>query len=254
MSTRILITNDDGIYAPGLVAMERVARAISDDVWIVAPDFERSGASRSVTVGEPVRVRQLEEKRFSLVKGSPTDCVIVALRSLMKDHPPTLVLSGVNRGHNVGDDVTYSGTVAGAMQAAQSGIRGLAISLCFNPGRELRWDTAETVCPDLIRRLMDAPVPPGICHNINIPDVAPSEVKGVRVVPQGRWGRMWIDVSERIDPRQFPYTWLSFGHETGPLDAETDVGAALQGWITVTPLGADLTHHASIAGLREALI
>lgn len=97
MSPRILITNDDGIYAPGLVAMERVARALSDDVWIVAPDFERSGASRSVTVGEPVRVRQLEEKRFSLVKGSPTDCVVVALRSLMKDHPPTLVLSGVNR-------------------------------------------------------------------------------------------------------------------------------------------------------------
>lgn len=253
MTSRILITNDDGIYAPGLAVMERVARAISDDVWIVAPDFERSGASRSVTVGEPVRVRQLEDKRFSLIKGSPTDCVVVALRSLMHDHLPTLILSGVNRGHNVGDDVTYSGTVAGAMQAAQSGIRGIAISLCFNPGRELRWDTAEAVCPDLIRRLAATPTPPGVCHNINIPDVAPDEVKGVRVVPQGHWGRLWIDVSERIDPRKFPYAWLSFGHDTGPLDPDSDVGAALDGWVTVTPLGNDLTHHASLAGLRDAL-
>lgn len=253
MTLRILITNDDGIYAPGLAVMERIARTLSDDVWIVAPDFERSGAGRSVTVGEPVRVRQLDERRFSLVKGSPTDCVVVALQTILRDQPPTLVLSGVNRGGNLADDVTYSGTVAGAMQAAQSGIRGIAISQCFTRGNDVPWDTAEHHLPDVIRRLVATPTAPGVFHNVNIPEVAPDAVRGVRAVPQGRWQELRIEVTERIDAREFPYAWLSFSHELGEPDPDTDVGAALAGWITVTPLGGDLTHHGSLGDLHHAL-
>ena len=253
MTLRILITNDDGIYAPGLAVMERIARELSDDVWVVAPDFERSGAGRSVTVGEPVRVRQLDERRFSLVKGSPTDCVVVALQSLLRDHPPTLVLSGVNRGSNLADDLTYSGTVAGAMQATQSGVRGIAISQCFTRGQDIRWDTAEKHLPGVIRQIIAAPTAPGVFHNVNVPDVAPHEVRGVRAVRQGRWQELKIEVTERIDARDFPYAWLSFTHQVGAPDPDTDLGAALAGWVTVTPLGGDLTHHDSLGDLHGAL-
>jgi 5'-nucleotidase len=253
MTHRILITNDDGIHAPGIAAMERIARHFTDDVWIVAPDFERSGASRSVSLADPVRVRELEPKRFSLLRGTPTDCVVMALDAIMRDAPPTLVLSGVNRGANLAEDMTYSGTVAAAMEAAQFGVRAIAMSQVFTPGSPVRWQTAETHAPRVIETLLRMQVPRGVFHNVNFPDVEPDQVKGVRASRQGRWGHVKLNVHDRTDARNFPYAWLAFTHEPGTPEQGTDVEVAYGGWISVTPLHSDITYHDGIGPLERAL-
>lgn len=255
MKHRILITNDDGINAPGLAVMERIARQITDDVWIVAPDFERSGAGRSVSLAEPIRIRQYDERRYSLLRGTPADCAIVGLRNILKDSPPTLVLSGVNRGSNLAEDLTYSGTVAGAMEAAQHGIRAIAMSQYFDvhAGEDVNWDTAERHGARVVEALLSVEPPPGVFHNVNFPSVAAETVAGIRVTEQGRWGKIKLDVHDRIDARNFPYAWLSFFHEAGEPEAHTDLGATVDGWISVTPLDCDLTHRDSLDALRLAL-
>lgn len=251
MTLRILITNDDGINAPGLAVMERIAAQLSDDVWVVAPDFERSGAGRSVSLAEPIRIRQFAERRFSLLRGTPADCTIIALNEIMKDAPPTLVLSGVNRGANLAEELTYSGTVAGAMEATMYGVRSISMSQAFTQGSEVPWHTAEAHAPAVIRKLLALPQSPGVFHNVNFPNVAPDAVKGVRAVRQGNWGTIRLDVDSRIDARHFPYAWLSFYHEAGDPDEDTDLGAVHRGWVSVTPVHADLTHHGSLDTLKN---
>lgn len=254
MKHRILITNDDGITAPGLAVMERIARQISDDVWIVAPDFEKSGAGRSVSIAEPIRIRQYDERRYSLLRGTPADCAIVGLRTILRDNPPTLVLSGVNRGSNLAEDLTYSGTVAGAMEAAQHGIRAIAMSQYFDvQAGDVNWDSAEHHGRSVVEALLSIEPPRGVFHNVNFPSVAPDQVRGIRVTEQGRWGRIQLDVHDRIDARNFPYAWLSFFHEAGEPEPHTDLGATFDGWISVTPLDSDLTHRDSLEQLRAAL-
>src|SRR5208282_3511404 len=141
---RVLITNDDGIHAPGLKAAENIARALSDDVWVVAPESEQSGASHSLTLTFPLRLREIEEKRFA-VSGTPTDCVLMAVAEMMKDARPDLILSGVNRGSNMADDVTYSGTIAGAMEGCSIGIPSIALSQAygFEQRNDVPWNCAE---------------------------------------------------------------------------------------------------------------
>ena len=149
---RILLTNDDGIDAPGLHALRQIASALSDDVWVVAPETNQSGASHSLTLHEPLRMRELDARAFA-VRGTPTDCVIMAVRHILKDSAPTLVLSGVNRGANLAEDVTYSGTIAGAFEGATLGIRSIALSLAYGivPRKGLRWESAIEHGPQLIR-------------------------------------------------------------------------------------------------------
>ena len=253
MQHRILVVNDDGINAPGLAVMERIARQFTDDVWIVAPDFEKSGASRSVSLGEPVRVQERGEKRYALLRGTPTDCVVVALDHVMRDAPPTLVLSGVNRGANLAEDPTFSGTCAAAMEASNMGIRAISMSQVFPTGGAVRWQTAEHHAPRIVRALLDISTPRGAFHNVNFPDVEPDQVKGVRAVPQGKWGKIKLKVDARIDPRNFPYAWLSFIHEAGEIDIDTDIGAACSGWISVSPLDADITWRDGLGALSAGL-
>jgi 5'-nucleotidase len=250
---RILIANDDGINAPGLAVMERIARTFTDDVWIVAPDGERSGASRSVSLADPIRVNMIGEKRYSLVRGTPTDCVVMALDQLMVRTPPTLVLSGVNRGSNLAEDMTYSGTVAAAMEAAQCGIRAIAMSQVIELGSQVRWHTAEAHAAGVIDSLLAIDTPRGVFHNVNFPDVEPDEVRGVRSARQGSWGRIKLNVDVRTDARQFPYSWLSFVHEAGAPAPGTDVEVAHGGWISVTPLHSDITWHAGLEALERHL-
>ena len=253
MKNRILIANDDGIHAPGLAVMERIAATLSDDVWVVAPDFERSGASRSLSLADPIRVYRLGEKRFSLLRGTPTDCVIVALREIMKDEPPTLVLSGVNRGANLAEELTYSGTVAVAMEAATMGIRSISMSQLFHKGDAVKWETAQAQAPRVIEALLALPFRRGVFHNVNFPDVPPAEVRGVRAARQGNWARIGVDVHGRTDARGFDYAWLAFFHEMGEPPEDTDVGAVRHGFISVTPLHADITHRDGLAPLAAAL-
>src|SRR3954463_3619407 len=184
---RILLTNDDGINARGLRLLETVARKLSDDIWIVAPAEEQSGAGHSLTLTVPIRLRKLGERRFSIT-GTPTDSVMMAIAHLMKDDKPDLILSGVNRGANLGEDVTYSGTVSAAMEGALAGIPSIALSQ--NYAREGMGDTvpfaaAEAWAERVLRPLIDTPMAPRTLVNVNFPALPPDAVKGVRVVRQG---------------------------------------------------------------------
>src|SRR6266567_553763 len=184
---RILCTNDDGIHAPGLKIVEEIARALSQDVWVIAPELDQSGVSHSLSLNDPLRLRAIENRRFA-VKGTPTDCVIMGARHLMKDHPPDLVLSGVNRGRNAGEDVIYSGTVAGAVEGTILGIPSLALSQAYlsRSKQSPHWETAIQFAPDIIRRVLAQGIPHDVLINVNFPNCAPSEVNGIAVTTQGR--------------------------------------------------------------------
>ena len=200
---RILVTNDDGINAPGLDCLIKIARELSNDVWVVAPERNQSGASHSLTLSMPLRFREAGERKFAL-EGTPTDCVLFAARHLLQDKPPDLVLSGVNRGANMADDVTYSGTIAGAMEGCMLGISAIALSQAFVHGEELKWETAERPAPKVIRKLVSVDWPKEMLLNVNFPDVEPKAVKGVKVTGQAHIDMM-MDVVERTDPRGGTY-------------------------------------------------
>lgn len=240
---RILLTNDDGIHAEGLAVLERIARTLSDDVWVVAPETDQSGLSHSLTLSSPLRLRRIEERRFALT-GTPTDCVIMAAKHIMPQ-APDLVLSGVNSGQNLCDDVTYSGTVAGAIEGTMLGLRSVALSQAFTPGgdRETIWETAERHAPEILTKLLTLPHRAGTLYNINFPPVQPDAVTGVEVTRQGKLDYN-LGIEERRDGRGFPYFWLKFGREEGAELERSDIGAIRRGSVSVTPLQLDLTDHA----------
>ncbi|ENT06388.1 5'/3'-nucleotidase SurE [Brucella sp. 63/311] len=250
---RILLTNDDGIHAEGLAVLERIARKLSDDVWVVAPETDQSGLAHSLTLSEPLRLRQIDARHFAL-RGTPTDCVIMGVRHVLPG-APDLVLSGVNSGANMADDVTYSGTVAGAMEGTLLGVRAIALSQEYEYAGDRRivpWETAEAHAPELIGRLMEACWPEGVLLNLNFPNCAPEEVKGVRVTAQGKLSHD-ARLDERRDGRGFPYFWLHFGRGKAPVADDSDIAAIRSGCISVTPLHLDLTAHKVRAELGAAL-
>lgn len=252
---RILLTNDDGIHAPGLKTLESIAQIFSDDVWVVAPETDQSGASHSLTLNDPLRLREVKERHFA-VKGTPTDCVIMALRYILNGKPkPDLVLSGVNRGQNIADDVTYSGTVAGAMEAAVLGYRAIALSQAygFDSDRStIRWHTAETHGPDVIRTLLDIDFARDALINVNFPDCEPGKVEGTMLTSQGKRTQDTLKVDARTDGRGNPYFWLGFQKKDLDLKDRTDLWALAHNRISVTPLGLDLTHRKFGAALEIA--
>lgn len=241
-SARILVSNDDGINAPGLEVLERIARQFSDDVWVVAPEEEQSGAGHSLTLSRVLRLRQLGEKRWA-VSGTPTDCVMMAVNKIMKDCKPTLILSGVNRGGNMAEDVTYSGTVSVAMEGQLAGVPSIALSQCTRPDTRTNWETAERFAPEVIRRLLESGWPENVLMNVNFPAVAPDDVMGVKVTEQGLRELTGTNIDERVDPRGFTYYWFGLGREVGVPGHETDLKAIREKYISVTPLHLDLTHH-----------
>lgn len=251
---RILLTNDDGVDAPGLAVLERIARALSDDVWIVAPAEEQSGMGRALTITKPVRMRQTDERRFA-VAGTPTDAVMTALAKLV-DPWPDLVLSGVNRGANLAEDVSYSGTVSAAMEGAFAGIRSVALSQLYGetePGADVSFAAAEAWGERVIRGILDAEWTPRTVVNVNFPPVAPDAVKGVRVCRQGLRDHGRVRVEDRVDPRGFPYFWLGLQRVPHNPEPGTDLEGVRAGYVTVTPLHLDLTHDASMDAFRRAL-
>ena len=254
-AVRILLTNDDGIHAPGFEVLEAIAARLSDDVWAVAPSEEQSGAGHSLTLSRPIRLRRHGERRFS-VTGTPTDAVMMALAHIMKDSPPDLILSGINRGANLAEDVTYSGTVSAAMEGALAGVRSIALSQAYS--REGMGDTvpfaaAEAWAERVLRPLIDAPFAPGQLVNVNFPPLPPDSVKGVRVCRQGirDYGRLRI--VERTDPRGYRYYWFGLAPAVETPGHVTDVETIADGYISVTPLHLDLTHDASLHLLAQRL-
>lgn len=244
---RILLTNDDGIHAPGLELLEAIAARLSDDVWVCAPAEEQSGAGHSLTLHMPVRLRQFGDRRFA-VTGTPTDAVNLALRKLFADRPPDLVISGINGGENLADDITYSGTISAAMEAALAGIPAVALSQAMRDGGH-GFAAAEGWAAKVLAPLIDVPKASRTVININFPALPAEAVKGIRVVRQGFHDYGRGSLVEGVDPRGRPYYWFGLEDIEHTLDHGTDLEAVGDGYIAVTPLQLDLTHHASLGTL-----
>jgi 5'-nucleotidase len=253
---RILCTNDDGIHAPGLKIIEEIARALSDDVWVVAPELDQSGVSHSLSLNDPLRLREVGPRHFA-VRGTPTDCVIMGSRHILGEKGPDLVLSGVNKGRNVAEDVVYSGTIAGALEGTILGIPSFALSQEFSI--ETRhaplWDTALQFGPDILRKVIAAGVPKNTVINVNFPACTPDQVKGVRVTRQGKRNLGFLKVDKRHDGRGNPYFWIGFDRAAmkDTLVEGTDLAALVARYVSVTPLRLDRTDEAFSEALTTTL-
>ncbi len=248
---RILISNDDSIHSAGIKALENIARELSDDVWVCAPETEQSGASHSLTIHRPLRARKYDERHYS-VDGTPTDCVMLAMNRILGDRRPDLVLSGINHGANMGDDVTYSGTVAAAMEATLLGVRAIALSQHFDETIPLSFEGAEKYGPDLIRRLATAPWPINVMLNINFPSAVHEEKIVERIVRHGR-RKLGDELRERFDPRGRAYFWIGPQRNDEAPAEDTDIAVVEGGGISITPICLDLTHYPSMTAFAASL-
>ena len=251
---RILLTNDDGIHAPGLKILEAIAKTLSDDVVVVAPETDQSGVAHSLSLNNPLRLREISPRHFA-VQGTPTDCVLMGVRKIMADAKPDLILSGVNRGQNVAEDVTYSGTIAATMEGTLIGVPSIALSQAYGGPeghRSIRWACAEAHAPGLIAKILKAGIAPGILINVNFPACAPEEVAGVAVTTQGRRDTELMRIEERRDGRGNPYYWLMFQRGGFTPEAGTDIEAIAAKKISLTPLRLDLTDEATRKRYRDA--
>ena len=246
---RILLSNDDGINAPGLAVLETIARTLTDDVWIVAPAHEQSGAGHSLTLHDPLRPTQLADKKY-MIDGTPTDCVLVAIQHIMEENPPDLVLSGINMGENLGEDVHYSGTIAAALEATLQGVPSVALSQAINGS--VSWAAVELFAVDLIRSLFKASWNEDTLININFPVHDISEVKGVKLARQGKH-KVGDDLVLREDPRGRPYMWIGAPRIRDTQTEGTDLCVVADGYISVTPLRVDLTDFEALEYLSKVI-
>lgn len=258
---RILITNDDGISAPGLVVAEEIAREVAGpggEVWVVAPAFEQSGVGHCVSYIRPMRIEPLAERRFA-VEGSPADCVLAAVCDILAETPPDLILSGVNRGHNVAEDTLYSGTVGGAIEGALHGFRAIALSQYFGPARRGMdaFASARAYGAEVVRRLIAGASWSNagyhVFYNVNFPAVSAEDVKGLRATVQGARPGPTFGTQPQTSPNGRRYLWLTHGHGNSGAAPGTDARECHDGYVTVTPLSADLTARDRIETLAQAL-
>ena len=247
---RILCTNDDGINAEGLEALEAIARELSDDVWTVAPEVDQSGMARSITLTRPLRIRKVANQRYA-VDGTPTDCVQLGVEQLLKEKRPNLILSGVNNGQNVAEDVTMSGTIAGAFQGMTIGIPSLALSQVREDRNKAPFHTAVAHAPGIIRKLLEHGWSENIVMNLNFPMCEPDEVKGVKMTFQGRRENLELFVEERTDMRQRRYYWFGFAGKPSTPPEGTDLYALSHGYVSVTPLHLQLTDERTVERMKD---
>jgi 5'-nucleotidase len=239
---RILVTNDDGIYSEGLRKLADALKPLGE-VIIVAPDREQSAASHALTLNRPLRLLQLEENEW-IVDGTPTDCVNLAVLKLLKDSRPDIVVSGINFGPNLGDDVTYSGTISAAFEGALLDIPSIAFSAVV--GKHFSFDPCAEFAAELTKHVLAQPRDPGIVLNVNFPNAG---FAGLRVTKLGK--RVYSEgVIERLDPRGRKYYWIGGEPPTWHPGENTDFEAVQKGYVSITPLHLDLTHHESIARLK----
>ena len=254
---RILITNDDGIHAEGLMVAEAAARTLTDDVWVVAPETDRSGAAHAITLRTPLRLRKLGDKRFA-ADGYPADCVLLGLRTLMRDKAPDLVISGVNAGFNVAEDLLYSGTLGAAMEAAANGLRAVALSQAFVPKSQRHeaadlFSAARAHAAPVLRRLIAMDWDAQTIMNVNFPALEAGAVGPLTVTAQGRRAVNTIDAEERHDGRNHPYYWLGFIRDASEPAPGTDLAALQAGRISLTPITMRLTDEQARARLMAAI-
>ncbi len=237
---RILIVNDDGIDAPGIRLLEEVARGFSDDVWVVAPDEERSGAGHSMSLATPTRVKKRGERHFA-VKGTPTDCAMLGICDLLEGRKPDVLLSGVNRGPNLAEDLTYSGTAGAAMEGALLGVPSIAFSQICTYSPQIPWETSRIYARIVLEKLLALKPEPGVFHNVNFPDCEPDQVKGIRVTRLGLRPPGNFHPVRRVDERNTPYYWIKTAFQKGGDAPDNDLGAALDHMVSITPVQLDMT-------------
>ena len=248
---RAMISNDDGINAPGLKLLESVLVKMVGEVWVVAPETEQSATSHSLTLRRPLRIRQVSNFRYA-VDGTPTDSVLMGINELMKHTPPDLVISGINRGANVGEDVTYSGTVAAAMEGTLLGVPSIAFSQVYTDGHPVKWATAKSWLPKVLRMLCAEAWPKGVLINVNFPDMAAGQVSGIEVTCQGR-RKIGSDFVSGMDPRGEPYYWIGAQRREEHYHFGSDLEAIGRGAVSVTPLSMDLTHVPTLKKMRNRI-
>ena len=237
---QVLVCNDDGINAPGLKLLEKVLTSLAREVWVAAPETEQSAVSHSLTLRRPLRIRKLSARHFAL-DGTPTDCVLMGINEIMKSTPPDLVVSGVNRGGNLGEDVTYSGTVAAAMEGTLLGVPSVALSQVYADGHPVKWATAEKWTATVLKKLTAESWPPGVLINVNFPDVTAGRVTGIEVTRQGR-RKLGSELVRGTAPRGGPYYWIGAQRREEKYNPGIDLEAISRGAISITPLTMDLTH------------
>jgi 5'-nucleotidase len=247
---RILVSNDDGIDAPGIALLEKIARELSPEVWVVAPEQEQSGAGHSLTTRRPIRLQEAGPRRY-VVDGTPTDCVLLGLKRLLRGRPPTIVLSGINAGGNIAEDMTYSGTVAAAMEATLFGVPAIALSQEYRDRGMIPWGTGEAFAAEAIRRIAAAadPWPKDTFFNVNFPSVSPTAVRGFAITHQGK--RILGDnLTEGTDPRGRHYYWIGPAKHQGGATPGSDLAALEAGYVSITPAHVNLTDMPIVAALR----
>lgn len=248
---RILVSNDDGIDAPGIRHLEAIAGELSPEVWVVAPEQEQSGAGHSLTTRRPIRLTEVGQRRY-VVDGTPTDCVLLALKRLLRERLPSLVLSGINAGTNIAEDITYSGTCAAAMEATLFGVAAIALSQEYRDRNAISWACSEAFAADAIRRIAAAakPWPKDTFFNVNFPAAPPSAVRGLVITNQGK--RVLGDnLMEGVDPRGRPYYWIGPAKHEGGATPGSDLRALEENFVSITPIHLDLTNAAVAAQLRR---
>jgi 5'-nucleotidase len=259
---RILITNDDGINAPGLITLHAIATEIAGpggEVWTVAPAFEQSGVGHCISYTHPTMIAEIGHRRFA-AEGSPADCVLAGLYDVMADARPDLVLSGVNRGNNAAENVMYSGTIGGAMEAALQGLPAIALSQFFGPGNARLSDPFDAAVKHgaaTIRRLLDKAIWDNqdyrLFYNVNFPPVAAADVRGLAVARQGFRRNTAFGIQAQVAPSGRRFLWVTGGPQDERTGPGTDAEANLDGYIAVTPMRADLTAHDAIDAVRDRL-
>lgn len=259
---RILVTNDDGINAPGLAVLEAIAAEIAGpggEVWVVAPAFEQSGVGHAISFIHPTMITGFGPRRFA-AEGSPADCVMAGIHDVMAEGPPDLVLSGVNRGNNAGENVVYSGTIGAAMEAALQGVRAIALSQFFgaeNVALDNPFEAAQAHGTAVVSRILEAADwgghPYGLFYNVNFPPVAAGDVRGIRVTRQGfrRFSRHRVE--HTLSPAGRRFLWVHSGPQDEMTGEGTDVQANVEGWVSITPLTADLTAETALDRLESRL-
>jgi 5'-nucleotidase len=248
---RILISNDDSIHSDGIKVLEEIARKLTPHVWVVAPENQQSAAGHSLTIHSPLRIKKYDEEHIS-VYGTPTDSVLVGIQMVMKKLQPDVVLSGINHGQNTADDVTYSGTIAAAIEATLMGIPSIAFSQDFDEhGGKPQWDIARVYIPKLLKAFEGKEWVDNVLMSVNLPQPKVGVTPEIRVRQQGHYSMEDQDMIEQIDPRGRPYYWVGAPPKRDELDQTTDVGSMKAGHVTITPLSLNLTHRPTLQTLEN---
>jgi 5'-nucleotidase len=249
---RILLTNDDGIDAPGLAVLADIAAELAGEVWVVAPQHDQSGVSHAISLHHPLRVVPEGERRYG-VTGTPGDCVVMGVCHLMREAPPDLILSGVNRGANLGMETVFSGTVGGAMTGMMLGIPSIGLSQVFTDRGRVPWDVARTLGAGVIRQLLAIGWSGETCLNVNFPDRALDQVGPPTLCRQGVGLITGMHVESGTDPRGIDYHWINFRRAPREQGPDSDADAIAAGRIAVTPIRYDRTDEAAFAALTAHL-